>query len=285
MPGLDEIRRRIAGVKSTQKITRAMKMVAAAKLRRAHEALLTARPYAHHMSALTASLIAGTDPESHPLLQAGTGDMRSLIVVTADRGLCGAFNTNIVNEALRLLREQFADLPVRLTVIGRKGMAALQRRGRGADRSHAGLFEKYSVNASVRIVDEAVEDFLSGQAREVWCLYHEFKTALTQDIVLDRLLPYQMPSAAEAAVRPNYLFEPNREAILHALIRANLYAQMHRMLHESAASECGARRAAMEAATKNAGDVLDALALRYHRARQDAITLEMIEVVGGAQAP
>jgi F-type H+-transporting ATPase subunit gamma len=282
MANLQEIRRRIVSVKSTQKITRAMKMVAAAKLRRAQESLLNTRPYALHMRAITAGLVASADRKSHPLLACRTGGRVRLVVVTSDRGLCGGFNAGIVHETMKQVETTFSGRSVALTIVGRKGVELFRRRNLPVHNEYLGVFEKFSVSAGVRIVDELVDSFLEGGFNEVHCLYNEFKSAVSQRITVEKLLPYDPEESDQAA--PNWIFEPSEDAVLLRLLRANLYAQMHRILHESAASEQGARMSAMDSATKNAGDVLQRLSLEYNRARQDAITSEVVEIISGAEA-
>jgi F-type H+-transporting ATPase subunit gamma len=283
MPNLQHIRRRIASVRSTQKITRAMKMVAAAKLRRAQEAIMNARPYAYHMRELTNGLAVYADRESHPLLHPGVGSKVVILVVSSDRGLCGSFNTNIVNETMRILREQFKDREVELTLIGRKGVEALRRRPCTIRTTHVGVYERFTVNAAARIIDDAVAEFTKGEAGEVYCLYNEFKSAITHRVALERLLPYEMPAQDVAAGEINYIYEPSARKILFSLLVRNMHVQMYRILLESAASEQGARMTAMESATKNAGEVIGRLTLKYNRARQDAITREVIEVISGSE--
>jgi len=284
MANLQVIRRRISSVKGTQKITRAMKMVAAAKLRRAQEAIMHARPYAYHMRDLTNRLAGRADPESHPLLSPGIGEKIGIVVVTSDRGLCGSFNTNIVNETMRLLRERFQDRQVELTVIGRKGLDALRRRPCTIRTNHVGVYDKFSINAASRIIDDVVAEFIKGEMGEIYCLYNEFKSAIAQRVALEKALPYEMPEQQAAETDINYIYEPNERKILFALLVQNIHVQMYRILLESMASEQGARMTAMDSATNNAGDVIERLTLKYNRARQDAITREVIEVVSGAQA-
>lgn len=283
MPNLQGIRRRIASVKSTQKITRAMKMVAAAKLRRAQEALLNTRPYAYQMRDLANGLIAHIDPTDHPLLRKGAGDKVSLLVVTSDRGLCGGYNSSIVLETVRLLHEDFKDRQVELTVVGRKGVDALRRRTGAVRASHLGIFDRYTVSSATSVIDPLVNDFVTGQSSEVYCIYNEFKSAISQKIKLERLLPY-VPEDEGKLSDAYFLFEPSAEEIVSALLRENLHAQMHRILHEAMASEQGARMAAMDSATNNARDVIAKLTLKYNCVRQDAITKEVVEIVSGAEA-
>ena len=283
MPNLQDIRRRISSVRSTQKITRAMKMVAAARFRRAQAAILDARPYAYHMRDLTNSLAAHAERDSHPLLRAGGGDKIGLIVVTSDRGLCGSFNGNLVNNTMRTLREDFAGKTVELTVLGRKGVEALRRRPCTIRATHTGVYERSTINATLRVIDGIVTEFIQGNTSDVYCLYNEFKSAISQRVTLERLLPYELP---EAGTGPeiNYICEPSQAEILFALLVENIHVQMHRILLESAASEQGARMTAMDSATNNAADVIERLTLKYNRARQDAITKELVEVVSGAEA-
>ncbi len=283
MPNLQGIRRRIASVKSTQKITRAMKMVAAAKLRRAQEALIKTRPYAYHMRELVNGLIAHIDPTDHPLLRKGTGDKVSLLIVSSDRGLCGGYNSSIVIETMRLLHEDFKGRNVELIVVGKKGVDALRRRRGKLKASHLGIFDRYTVSSATSVIDPVVEEFVAGQTSEVYCLYNEFKSAISQKLKLERLLPYEPEDTGKLA-DAYFIFEPSAEEIVSALLRDNLHAQMHRILHEAMASEQGARMAAMDSATNNARDVIAKLTLKYNRVRQDAITKEVVEIVSGAEA-
>lgn len=283
MPSLRDIKRRISSVKSTQKITRAMKMVSAAKLRRAQESIERARPYAYHLRDMAARVAERTPGSAHPLLGAPKGDRVALIVLTSDRGLCGGFNATVVNEAMRLLRTDLKDKDVTLTVIGRKGVEALRRRPCTIGRTYVRVLdENRPLRAARDIVEDHIQAFLGGEFDEALCLYNEFKSAISQKLTLERVLPIEQPSQSEVLV--DYLYEPSQEGVLGELLRRNLHVQMHRILLESAASEYGARMTAMEAATNNASDVIDRLTLAYNRARQTAITSEVIEIVSGAEA-
>lgn len=283
MPNLQNIKRRISSVRSTQKITRAMKMVAAAKLRRAQEAIVRARPYAYRMRELTQALVMRADPEQHPLLRKGEGNRVGLIVVTSDRGLCGGFNANIINRTIAAVNEELSGKDVELTVVGRRGVETLKRRRVKIRTTHVGVFDKLSVTSATRVVDDLVDAFVKGELSEVYCMYNEFKSAISQRVVLERLLPYEAPEE-ERPEDVYYIFEPTEQEILFGLLVRNVYVQMHRILHESAASEFGARMAAMENATRNAGELIERLSLKYNRARQDNITREVVEVIGGAEA-
>ncbi|MCX5771828.1 MAG: ATP synthase F1 subunit gamma [Candidatus Hydrogenedentes bacterium] len=280
---LQEIRRRISSVKNTQKITRAMKMVAASKLRRAQEAIRRTRPYAHNMGDLTTILASRAEPDKHPLLQPGSGGAAGLVVVTSDRGLCGGFNGNIINETMRIIHEEFAGTPVELIVVGRKGVDAFKRRNVTVCRTFPGLFDRFSVSSASSVVDDFVPRFTSGEFREVYCVYNEFKTALSQRVVLERLLPY--PSLETAETPPvDYIFEPSEDQLLFQLLVNNIYVQMYRILHESAASEHSARMRSMDSATRNAGEIIGKLTLTYNKERQAEITREVTEVISAAEA-
>lgn len=280
---LRDLRRRIHSVKSTQKITRAMKMVAASKLRRAQESIRRTRPYAQKMAEVTRALASRTDEQRHPLLRSGGSETIGLVVITSDRGLCGGFNVNIVNETLRAIREDFAGKPVELVVVGRKGVEAFKRRKVTVRRAFPGLFDAFSSGSASIVVDDVVKRFTHNEFGEVYAVYNEFKTAVSQRVVLERLLPY--PSLQHAEAPPiDYIFEPSEDEILFSLLVNNIYVQMYRILHESSASEHGARMSSMDSATKNAGEILEKLSLSYNKARQQGITQEVAEVTSAAEA-
>lgn len=288
MANLRDIKRRIGSVKSTQKITKAMKMVAASKLRRAQAAITQARPYAARMRALVDSLTRRSEFEGHPLLRGGDPDTVALIVVTSDKGLCGGFNTNIVNRALAVAENKFKGRQVELIVAGRKGLEALKRRPVTIRHNYTGMADQPATLAQT-IVQDISREFALGKIGEVFVVYNEFKSAVQQAVTLDRLLPFEPEAPAGGGggeqVKPlDYLYEPSDEAIFEALLVQNLEIQVHRILLESSASELGARMTAMDAATRNAGEVIGKLTLQYNRARQNAITTELIEVISGAEA-
>jgi F-type H+-transporting ATPase subunit gamma len=284
MASLRDIRLRINSVKSTQKITKAMKMVAAAKLRRAQEAILQARPYAYQMRDLVNSLAARADDDAHPLLRAGGGKKVGLLTITSDRGLCGGFNANIINNAIATIKGKFSDREVEVTVVGRKGIEALKRKECTIRKTHTDYFEGDPMRAAATIIDDLVEDFIKGDTDEVYCLYNEFKSAVQQKVTLERLLPFVGEEDTPEEKLLDYLYEPSQTVVFDQLLVNHLHVQMHRILFESAASEYGARMTAMDSATNNAGDVIDRLTLQYNRARQSAITTQLIEVVSGAEA-
>jgi F-type H+-transporting ATPase subunit gamma len=280
---LRDIKRRITSVKSTQKITRAMKMVAAAKLRRAQEAILQARPYAHRLDSLIDHLVPRVHESAHTLLQASENGPVVLLVVTSDRGLCGGFNSSLVMAAMEALNGRFADREVEIIVIGRKGVDLLSRRACTIRDRMTGIFDGDTMECAERIIDGLVKDFVKGSISEVHCLYNEFKSALVQTVTTEQLLPFEKKTVEEENTT-EYLYEPSESHVLQQVLIHGLYIQMHRILFESAASEHGARMTAMESATNNAGDMIDRLTLQYNRARQDTITSEMIEIIGGAEA-
>lgn len=283
MAGLRDIKRRINSVKSTQKITRAMKMVSAAKLRRAQEGILGARPYAYHMRALVNGLARRAEHGAHPLLRRGTDGKTGLIVITSDRGLCGAFNANIVNAVMDAAANRFAGRDVELTVVGRKGVDILRRRPLRIRAAFTAVQDRPLFDVAAEIIEDVAKDFAAGQTGEVYCLYNEFKSAIAQRVTLERILPFE-PEGGHDGPPVDYLYEPSREIVFEALLHRHLTIQMQRMLLESAASEHGARMTAMDSATNNAGDMIARLTLQFNRARQDAITKELIEVVSGAEA-
>ena len=283
MANLHDIKRRIQSVKSTQKITRAMKMVAAAKLRRAQESIQQARPYALRMRDLVNNMASRAELDGHPLLTHTEGGAVTLIVVTSDRGLCGAFNSNIVNAARDHIETTFAGRTVNLTAIGKRGVDLLHRRYGEVAHTHEGLLDGSLFEGARVVVDQAAEPFIEGRTGEVYCLYNRFRSAVSQEVTLERLLPFEadIPEDGKAI---DYVYEPSAADLFESLLLRHLNVQMHRVLNESAASEHGARMTAMDAATNNAGEMIDQLTLQYNRARQDAITTELIEVVSGAEA-
>ena len=285
MANLIDIKRRIRSVKNTQKITRAMKMVAASKLRRAQEAIVQARPYALSMRGLVNNLASRAELDLHPLLHPlAQGGNIGLVVITSDRGLCGAFNSNIVHAAMDYIRTDFQNKTTTLTIVGRKGADLLGRRHDLIGETYTGAAERPLMETSRLIIEDVANRFTHGDTDEIYCVYNEFKSALSQQVTLEKLLPFE-PSPAENGKAPiDYLYEPSQTAVFEALLWKHQQIQMHRILNESAASEHGARMTAMDSATTNAGEMIDRLELQYNRARQDAITKELIEVISGAEA-
>jgi F-type H+-transporting ATPase subunit gamma len=289
MATLREIRQRISGVKSTQKITKAMKMVAAAKLRRAQDAVVAARPYARKMKELLQHLASVVDVTKNPLFVNRPYANVAIIVVTADRGLCGAFNANIMKAASLHIRTQYAELQasgnVHLIAVGKKGNDFFTKNEYRIASRHLGIFASLQLGHAQAIVAEAVGGFLNGSYDRVDVVYNEFKSMAQQRIVIDQLLPIPSAAGADAGTdRTDYIYEPSSEAIVTALVPKHLNFQIWRLLLESSAAEQGARMAAMENATTNATDLIRNLQLTYNKARQASITKELLEIVSGAEA-
>jgi F-type H+-transporting ATPase subunit gamma len=303
MPSLKTIRKRITTVKATQKITRAMKMVAGARLNRAQMRITALRPYAlktHEvLQGVAAAMIAKqTDLEYsatgdagalHPLLQRRAEKNILLLVLSGDRGLCGAFNANVSKAADRFRRqkgEEGAD--VQISTVGKKGRDYLVRRRANVVRDFARLYDGLDMAKARMVSDWVVSRYEKGEVDSVYLVYNEFKSAITQKTVVEPLLPLAEPPAEdtrEGALRPTeYGFEPNERVVLERLVPMYVEISIYRALLESQASEYGARMTAMDAATRNAKDMIGRLTLVYNRARQAAITKELMEIIGGAEA-
>jgi F-type H+-transporting ATPase subunit gamma len=285
MATLRDIRRRIRSVQSTQKITRAMKLVAAAKLRRAQERILAARPYADKLGELLANLVSGTEDAAHPLLEQRAGPRRQIVVVTADRGLAGAFNSNVLRRAMEFVRESNTTA-LTLVVVGRKARDFFRRRPYTIRRDMVGFWDRLAYAHAAELADDFMRQYLEGEVDEVHLLYNEFRSVAVQRPVRRQLLP--IPSAApgegETAAPVDYIYEPGPAAILSDLLPRHVRMQVYRALMESLAGEYGARMTAMEAATKNAKEMIDVLTIQYNKARQEKITKELLDIVGGAEA-
>ncbi len=286
MPSTIDLRRRIRSVKNTQQITKAMKMVAAAKLRRAQERMMSARPYAAGLRQVLASISTRVDMDKHPLLaQREQENKVLLLVVTADRGLAGAFNTNITRAAQNAIAEKGWG-EVELLPIGRKALDFFKRRRWPIRRQATHVYQALSLDTARDIANSISEDFLSGEFDAVYVIYNEFKSIIAQRVTLERLLPLQREWSTGQQNEPaiDYLYAPSPEAILSDLLPKHIEFQLYRVLLESAAAEQGARMTAMESATKNASEMIDHLTLTYNRIRQASITKEIIEIVSGAAA-
>ncbi|HVG79751.1 MAG TPA: ATP synthase F1 subunit gamma [Patescibacteria group bacterium] len=284
MATLRDIQRRIRSVQSTQKITRAMKLVAAAKLRRAQERILSARPYASKMAELLGNLVSGTDT-GHPLMEQREGPRRQIVIITADRGLAGAFNTNVIRRAVELVRES-SSAEVTLVVVGRKARDFFRRRATTIKRDMIGFWDRLAYSHAVELADYFMQQYLDSEVDEVVLLYNEFRSVTMQRPVRVQLLPipHGEVEAAESAAPVDYIYEPSPEAILGDLLPRHVRMQVYRALMESLAGEYGARMTAMEAATKNAKEMIDVLTIQYNKARQEKITKELLDIVGGAEA-
>ncbi len=289
MATLRDIRRRIRSVQSTQKITRAMKLVAAAKLRRAQERILAARPYAGKMAELLGNLVgaAGGDGVPHPLLEQRKGPRRQVVVITSDRGLAGAFNSNILRKATEALRESTSPTDLTLVVVGRKARDFYRRRQWTIKRDMIGFWDRLAYSHAQELADFFMQQYLDGEVDEVLLIYNEFRSVAVQRPVRQPLLPIPRADAVggdDAGTPVDYLFEPSPASILGDLLPRHVRIQVFRALMESLAGEYGARMTAMEAATKNAKEMIDVLTIQYNKARQEKITKELLDIVGGAEA-
>ena len=288
MPSLKDIKKRIGSVKNTQQITKAMKMVSAAKLRRAQDAVTAARPYADKMMDVLSSLALREDADSHPLL-AERGKGKALVVlVTGDRGLCGGFNTNISKTAERFIRENEASYQsYELLIVGRKGNDYLKRRtGMEILKVHEHLVGSGQVTypTAALLGQEIIDLYKSDEYDGVFLIYNAFQSAMTQLQTVTQLLPIVPKDVEEGTHVAEYIYEPSAGAVLEQILPKHIEVQMFRALLESAASEHGARMTAMDSASKNASEMIGKLTLQYNRARQAAITKELMEIISGAES-
>ncbi|HSO24259.1 MAG TPA: ATP synthase F1 subunit gamma [Chondromyces sp.] len=284
MPSTRDLTRRIRSVKGTQQITKAMKMVAAAKLRRAQAAVTNARPWADTLSKVLANVAARTE-ESHPLLERRDGGRVWLVVVSSDKGLCGSFNANLLRRVAKDLKEQrWPDVEV--VAIGRKASDFFRRRDWPVAHQERDTMSNLSAADGPRLGAMFMKAFTSGQVDEVWLAYNKFVSILRQEITFEQLLPIVPPEtdAEDGADTTDYLYEPDAAGLLAELLPRYVETEIQRVLYDSAAAEQAARMTSMGAATKNAGEMIDALTQLYNRTRQAAITKELIEIVSGAQA-
>ena len=295
MPSLIDIRRRVRAVKSTQQITKAMKMVSSSKLRRAQERILRSRPFAQEMLRVFNSLATRTETARHVLLQEQYGQRPLLIVITADRGLAGSFNANVIKGAAEFITEHpgNADQQVALALVGRKGRDFFLRRGFDVRYEEVGLFQNVKWSHAQAIANTAIKEYLEGDVGSVYLVYNEFRSALVQRVVVERLLPIANLDGTENAdgttfgdpsTSIDYLYEPSPEQLLDTLLPFHVAVQVARALMESSAAEHAARMTAMDSATRNAREMVDRLTLYMNKVRQAAITREIIEIVAGAQS-
>lgn len=288
MPSLIDLRRRVRAVKNTQQITKAMKMVAASKLRRAQERIVSARPYAVQMQRVLGGLARRVDPALHPLLavREAKSDGRTLvIIVTGDKGLCGSFNTNVIKGAGGFIAT--SPQPCSLGLVGKKGRDFFARRGFDVLFEEIGIFQKLRYDHAQAIAKAAIEAFTSGDVDRVILVYNEFKSVLSQRVVVDQLLPIGREEVEGSQAAPNlidYLYEPSPQEIFNQLLPRYIEVEVYRALLESNAAFFAAQMTAMDTATKNSGEMIANLTLYMNKVRQAAITREIIEVVSGAQA-
>jgi len=295
MPSLKDIKRRIKSVKNTQQITKAMKMVSASKLKRAQDEIVAARPYAEKIDELTMSLASATAADSHPLLARHEGNRIALIVMTSDRGLCGSFNASMIRTVERYVRES-VDAELSYYFIGKRGIEYFKKRSYNIFRERPVGGARPSYASAVEIAGQVMKMYIDGEIDEVNLVYSEFKSALTQKPVIRRLLPINaaaphsaegeapLAAAVEAAGGIEAIFEPSKAEVLAALLPRYVEVQVFRALLESSASEHGSRMTSMDSASKNASAMIGGLTLKYNRLRQAAITRELMEIIGGAEA-
>ena len=284
MANLKEIRNRIASVSSTMQITSAMKMVSAAKLKKAQDAITMMRPYSSTLKQLIQNLSSSLDGDSqNPYSQGRSKKSILLVSITSNRGLCGAFNTNIIKRTKQLAGEDYKDKKVSLMTIGKKGSEILSKTGRVVS-SHDNLFDNLNYNDVGKIAQLVMDDFEEKIYDEVVLIYNRFKNAATQIVQVEPFLPIIPSEKTETSSSTDYIFEPSQAEIVNELLPKSLKIQLFKALRDSFASEHGARMTAMHKATDNATDLRDQLKLTYNKARQAAITNEILEIVGGAEA-
>jgi F-type H+-transporting ATPase subunit gamma len=283
MASLKTIRKRIASAKSTQQITKAMKMVSAAKLRRAQEAAQAARPYAEKLGELLHAVAARARDVQHPLLAARERERHiDVITITSDRGLCGGYNSNLIRQTEALIA-QHAGTTVRLTAIGNKAYLFFRKRAVGVAEQHTHLPAGPDHALALQLAGRVARDFASGATDGVYVVYGRFRSAISQVPTVEQVLPVASATVGEA-VLTDYIYEPDAATLLDRLLRQYITTVIDHAFLESIASEHGARMTAMESATSNAGDMIDRLTLDMNRARQAAITKELMEIVSGAEA-
>jgi F-type H+-transporting ATPase subunit gamma len=283
MPALIDIRRRIRSVKNTQQITKAMKMVSAAKLRRAQEAMFAARPFARKMLEVLESMAARAKPEAHPLLAEHQGNRILVVIVTADKGLAGGFNANIIRAAMQFL-EQRAGSELSLDVVGRRARDFFRRREFRIRTEHVGIFQALRFPVAQGIAKDLIRIYTANEVDEIHLVYNEFKSVIQQKITVERLLPIPRLPVDDKEPAFDYIYEPGPGDIYERILPRHVEVQVWRALLESQAAEHGARMAAMDSASRNAGEMISRLTLYMNKVRQAAITKEIIEVVSGASA-
>lgn len=283
MATLREIRRRIKSIKSTQQITRAMKMVAAAKLRKAQENILAARPYAHQIDEMIRHLLVQVELTNIPLLAIRPPQRVTMLVVSGDRGLCGSFNSNIIKKVLQQI-DSHRDKEISLVCVGKKGFDFFRKRDYQIDNKYIQIFNELEYLHAQQITDYIVQQYIDQKTDLVEVVYNEFKNAVQQFVVVEKYLPLTAEEFEGDLKNISYLYEPDQKSMLNALLPKHLNLQTWRILLESNAAEQGARMTAMENATDNAGEIIDELTLHYNKTRQTAITKEISEIVAGAEA-
>lgn len=285
MASLKSIKKRIVSVKNTRQITKAMKMVSAAKLRRAQENVVAARPYAKKLGEVMQSLAKNLEGDLHPLLEKRDAKKLLLIVITSDRGLCGGFNTNLCKAGDRYIKEKTSSYEqVSVLTIGRKGYEFLKSRYT-VYKNFANVLAKPNYQTAAMLAQEVIDGFVAGEYDQVELLYNSFRTVMSQDITFQQLLPVEPEVTAAADETPvEYIYEPSVGELLAEILPKNIEVQIFKAMLETVAGEHGARMTAMDSASKNANEMIGKLTLQYNRARQAAITTELMEIISGSES-
>jgi F-type H+-transporting ATPase subunit gamma len=283
MPNLKDLKKRINSVKKTEQITSAMRMVAASKLRRAQSDIIAARPYAIKTNEVIVSLVSRTDPDMHPLLRIREPRRGVLVMIASDRGLCGSFNQNIFRKADAFIKQKKASYnELSLVLVGKRSADYFKRKA--VKKRQTYVIGVPNFELASEIGDDLVKGYINEEYDELTIIFNEFRSAMTQILHQDVILPVEPMEAEDEEMKIEYLYEPSEDILLDTLLPLSLKIFLYRALLESAASEHGARMTAMESASKNAGEMIDKLSIKFNRARQAAITTELMEVVGGAEA-
>ncbi len=282
MASLKQIRRRIVGVTSTAQITRAMKMVATAKLRKAQENMEHSRPYTQKLRDVIASLASHANANFHPLLEVREEENVGVVTVTSDRGMCGSFNSNICRRTQTVI-DEFSDKPVKLFTLGKKGQEFFRKRGAEIFHFYPGVFQELEFSQASAIGRDIAEQYVSGGFDRIYLVYNEFKNALQQNIICQQLLPIEPFAELTAASNVDYIYEPDPHGVLDSLLPMYVNVQIWHVMLESFAAEQAARMTAMENATENAEELVADLTLQFNKARQATITNELLEIVAGAE--
>ena len=284
MATLKDIKKRIGSLKNTGQITKAMKMVSAAKLRRAQEAIVAARPYAEKMQEVLSSLASGADATANPLLEVRDSKKVGVVLFTSGRGLCGGFNSNLIKKAEKFIAAELPGKEVLMSFYGKKGQEHFKRRGVDAAGDYKIETGQQGYDIATDISSDLIKAYEEGEIDEVYLVYGQFQSALTQIPSVEKLLPIVPEESAELAEAVDFLFEPDADAILADLLPKYIISQVYKAVLETAASEHGARMAAMDSASKNASEMIDKLTVQYNRARQATITTELMDIINGAEA-
>lgn len=286
MPGenLRDLRHRVRSVKNIGQITRAMKFVSTSKLRKAQERIFAARPYANRMLAVLNSLATRVDPSQHPLLAERDGDRVMLVVITSDKGLCGAFNANIIRAAVQFIENDAANQELSLSLLGRKGVDWFRRRPWPVKHEFVNIGGSLGYEYAQRVSKSVIDYYIGSRLDSVYLVYNEFKSVIQQRVLIEPLLPIRRLETKSEETFLDYLYEQPPQVVFSHLLPRHVETQVYRAMLESEAAEHGARMTAMEAATRNATDMIASLTLRMNRARQASITTELIEIVSGAEA-